>query len=264
MRQIVGQRPDAGEHWNEGCPRVGERELDGLRRRRRLAAQDRGIQVEQDGDEFPAVVQRGRPDEVRLKLHEGVTEQPRLTLEQANERRQVAVPDWWRHRGRVTAPGRDRPADLLHDETLPQADRRRVPGPVFDEVADEGVAPDTSIDVCAEPGIERDGTVPAGVTPRPRARSWHAIVNASVTAARSFPFSSSAMRTASMSPSAAWNSSVPGSRPFRRNSSNSPLARDLRRPSHTDGRTTAPASISSSAHAARVKCSSLIGSKLSP
>ncbi len=35
-------------------------------------------------------------------------------------------------------------------------------------------------------------------------------------------------------------------------------------PSHTDGVTTAPASISSSAHAARVKCSSLNASPLSP
>ena len=122
--------------------------------RRRIA----GSQVEKLGDEFPAVVQRRRPDEVRLKLHEGFTEQPRLTLEKANERRQVVIPDWWRHRSRVTTPGRDRPADLLHDETLPQADRRRVPGSVLDEVADEGVAPDTSIDVCAELGIERDAT----------------------------------------------------------------------------------------------------------
>ena len=99
MRQIVGQRPDAGEQWNEVCPHVGERELDGLRRGRRLAPQDRGIEVEKGGDEFPAVFQRGRPDDVRLKLHEGFTEQPRLTLEKANERRQVAIP-WWRHRGR--------------------------------------------------------------------------------------------------------------------------------------------------------------------
>ena len=36
------------------------------------------------------------------------------------------------------------------------------------------------------------------------------------------------------------------------------------RPSHTDGATTAPASIRSSAHAARVKCCSRNGSKLSP
>ena len=63
MRQIVRQRPDAGEQWNEVRLRVGERELDGLRWRRRLAPQDRGIEVEKGGDEFPAIVQRGRPDE---------------------------------------------------------------------------------------------------------------------------------------------------------------------------------------------------------
>ena len=143
---------------------------------------------------------------------------------------------------------------------LPQPDARRVPGSVVDEVPDEGGAPDASIDVCAELGIERDGLGPAGATPPPRARSRTRIVNASLTAARSFPFSSSAVRTASMSPSAARNLSVRGSRPLRRNSCSSPLARDRRRPSHTDGVTTAPASISSSAHAARVKCSSLIGS----
>ena len=125
-------------------PRVGERELDGLRRGRRLAAQDRGIEVEKGGDEFPAVVQRGRPDELRLKLHEGFTEQPRLTLQKADERRQVAI--------------LDRPADLLHDETPSTArppSRARVS--VVDEVLDEGEAPDASIDVCAELGIERDG-----------------------------------------------------------------------------------------------------------
>jgi hypothetical protein len=49
----------------------------------------------------------------------------------------------WRRRIEVEK-NRD---DLLHDETLPQPDSRRVPGSVFDEGADEGVAPDTSIDV---------------------------------------------------------------------------------------------------------------------
>ena len=73
-------------------PRIGERELDGLRWGRRLAPQYRGIEVEKGGDEFPAIVQRCPPDDVRLKLHEGFTEQPRLTLQNANERRQVAIP----------------------------------------------------------------------------------------------------------------------------------------------------------------------------
>ena len=43
--------------------RVRDRELDGLRRGRRLAPQYRGIEVEQGRDEFPAIVQRGRSDE---------------------------------------------------------------------------------------------------------------------------------------------------------------------------------------------------------
>jgi hypothetical protein len=42
MRQIVRQRPDAREQWDEVCPDIGKRELDGLRLRRRLAPQDRG------------------------------------------------------------------------------------------------------------------------------------------------------------------------------------------------------------------------------
>lgn len=54
------------------------------------------------------------------------------------------------------------------------------------------------------------------------------------------------------------------SRPLRRNSSSSPLARDSMRPLHTDGITTAPASSSNSAHATRVKTCSLCAWKLSP
>ncbi len=92
--------------------RVRECELDGLRWRRRLAPQDRGIEVEKGGDEFAAIVQRCRRDEPSLKLHAGLTEQPRLTLQPADERRQVAI--------------RDRAADLLHDKRLPQSDRCRV------------------------------------------------------------------------------------------------------------------------------------------
>ena len=76
------------------CPRVGERELDGLRLRRRLAPQDRGIEVEKGDDEFAAILQRCPPDDLRLKRHERFTEQPRFALQQANERRQVALPAW--------------------------------------------------------------------------------------------------------------------------------------------------------------------------
>ena len=64
----------------------------------------RGIEVEKGGDEFPAIVQRCRPDESSLKLHAGFTEQPRLTLQT-------------RRRTPSRSPSVDRAADLLHDET---------------------------------------------------------------------------------------------------------------------------------------------------
>jgi hypothetical protein len=92
MRQIVRQRPDAGDERNDVCICIGERELDRLRRRRRLAPQDRRIHVQKSGDELSETLQRGPLDESRLKLHERLAEQPGLTLQQANERRQVAVP----------------------------------------------------------------------------------------------------------------------------------------------------------------------------
>lgn len=60
------------------CLRVRERELDGLRCSWRLTPQDRGIEIEKNGDELLAILQRGRLDDLRLKLHGGFTEQPRL------------------------------------------------------------------------------------------------------------------------------------------------------------------------------------------
>ena len=253
MWQIVRQWPDAGEYWNQVCPRVGERKLDGLRLRRRLAPQECGIEVEKGDDEFPAIVQRGLPDELSLKLHAGFTEQPRLTLQPADERRQIAIVD--------------RALDLLPEKHLPRSGRcgvREVLRSLFDEVLDEGEAARRFHRRACRVRHRARWIAPAGVTRRPRARSAQAHMNASLTAARSFPFSSSAARTASRSPSAERNLSVRGSRPLRRNSCSSPLARDSMIPSHTDGVTTAPASISSSAHAARVKICSLSGSKLSP
>ena len=72
--------------------RIGrEREFDGLRWRRRLAPQYRGIEVEQRRDEFPAILQRGPLDDPGLKLNEVFTEQPWLTAEEAKECRQVLV-----------------------------------------------------------------------------------------------------------------------------------------------------------------------------
>jgi len=53
----------------------------------------------------------------------------------------------------------DRAHDLLHDKRLPQSDGCRVRGSRFDEVLDEGEAAQASIDVFAEFGIERDGSL---------------------------------------------------------------------------------------------------------
>src|SRR5262245_14525211 len=138
MRQIVRYWPDAGEYWKEMRLRVGEGELDCLRWGRRLAPQDRGTQVEKGGDEFPAIVQRCPSDDFYLKLHEAFTEQPRLTPQEANELRQVTTPRWRRHRGAVTAPGANRPADLLYDKRFPRPHLGRVPRAVVDEALDEG------------------------------------------------------------------------------------------------------------------------------
>jgi hypothetical protein len=149
MRQIVGQRPDAGEYWNEVCPRVGECELDGLRLGRWLTPQERGIEVEKGDYEVPAVVQRGRCDEPSLKLDAGFTKQPRLTLQPADERRQIAIV--------LRAP------DLPHDKRLPRSGLVCVQS-MFDEGLDEGEAAldkararvEASIDLLAEFSIERD------------------------------------------------------------------------------------------------------------
>ncbi len=107
-----------------------------------------GIEVEKGGDEFPAIVQRCAPDELGLKRHIGVAEQPRLTLQPADERRQVA-----RREARA--------ADLLHDKHLPQSDALRVrdPARVSMKYLTKATRSDASIDVCAEFGIERDGSV---------------------------------------------------------------------------------------------------------
>src|SRR4029453_13681078 len=94
MRQIVWQRPDAGQDWNEVCLDIRECELDRLRWRRWLAPKDRGIQVEESCDEFAQTMQRCPPDDLGLEPHELLTEQPRFRVQKANERRQVAVAAW--------------------------------------------------------------------------------------------------------------------------------------------------------------------------
>src|SRR5205807_5029706 len=93
---------------------------------------------------------------------------------------------------------------------------------------------------------------------------WQAHMNAWFTAARLSPFASRQARTPLTSPSAAKNRSDWGRRPLRWKRASSPFVREAMRPSHTDGATTAPASIRSSAHAARVNICSRDGSKLSP
>ena len=118
----------------------------GLRLRRRLAPQDCRIEVEQGGDDFPAIVQRGRPDEPILKLHAVVTEQPRLTLQPADERRHIAIVGTARLTCSMT--------NAFHGPA-----RCRVRSASFDEVLDEGAAAHASIDVSAELGIERDGSL---------------------------------------------------------------------------------------------------------
>ena len=82
-----------------------------LRRRRRLAPQDCRIEVEQGADEFPAVRLKACGfDEFGLKRHAGIAQQPRLTLQLIDERRQVALIK--------------RALDLRHDKHLPRSERR--------------------------------------------------------------------------------------------------------------------------------------------
>src|SRR5262249_29750732 len=83
--------------------------------------------------------------EIDLKPHEGLTQQPRLTLQVADERVQVVI--------------QDRAFDVLHDKRLPRSDLCRVRGSLLDEVLDEGRASHASIDACAEFGIERDTSI---------------------------------------------------------------------------------------------------------
>jgi hypothetical protein len=80
-------------------------------------------------------------------------------LEEANKRVQVALPAWCGYRLLGTIPRRNRAADLLHDESPPQAHGGRMRGPVVDEIRDEAVAPQASDDLRAELGIERDRSV---------------------------------------------------------------------------------------------------------
>jgi hypothetical protein len=124
--------------------------------------------------------------------------------------------------------------------------------------------PMTSIDVCAEFGIEcdrsfqqvrRDRLVLEAADADERFLDGRQIVPVLIkSSANSFEITQRRKEF----------ECVRGSSPLRRNSCSSPLARDSMRLSHTVGITTAPASISSSAHAARVNHRSLSGSEASP
>src|SRR5262245_14718316 len=122
--------------------RVREGELDGLRWRRRLAPQYRGIHVQKSDDELCAAVQRCDLEEAFLKVYLGIAKQPGLTLQATDERCQVAI--------------QNRTTDLRPDEPFPESDCCRVGHSLFDEVLDEVYAAGTFIDVPAEFGIECD------------------------------------------------------------------------------------------------------------
>src|SRR5262245_31706122 len=112
MRQIVRHRPDAGENRNQMSVRVSGRELDGLRWRRRLSPQERGIEIEKSDDEGGTTVQRRMLKFLKLKPHVVVAKKPGLALQPADECRQVALV--------FRAP------DLAHDKRLPRSDGCRV------------------------------------------------------------------------------------------------------------------------------------------
>jgi hypothetical protein len=145
MGQIVRYCPDTGEQWNEMRLRVRERDFDGLVWRRRLAPQNRGLEVEQRGNDGPAIVQRRDPDELTLKVHPVVTEQSRLTLQPADECRYIAYMGSAR--------------DLVHDKRDPQSGPFRVRSSFFDEVRDEGAAAHAAMDFSAQVGVERDASL---------------------------------------------------------------------------------------------------------
>ena len=94
MRQIVRYRPDAGEQWKKVCGPVRERVFDGLRRAVAAGAaglpdRDRAARRRISRDR----AKRRYADEPGLKIDPGVAEQPRLALQAADERRQIAVVD---------------------------------------------------------------------------------------------------------------------------------------------------------------------------
>ena len=161
--------PDAREQWKEMRRCVGQRLFDVLRRRWRLAPQYGGMEVEKRADEwFKTVVERRDANNPVLEPHEVVTEQPPLTLQLADKRRQVTRMNRFR--------------DLLHDVHLPQADNCCLPGDLpnvsglgVDKGLDEGEPTDAPVDLPAELGIEGNRWFEQESVPLPRdGRGRHA------------------------------------------------------------------------------------------
>jgi hypothetical protein len=137
VRQIVGQRPDAQQQWKQLRLCIRERELEGLRRGRRLPPQYRGIEVEQGRDEFPAIVQRGHFDQAHLKCHTRIRQRPCFVSQSIDKGCKVAVVQ--------------RASDPFHDETPPQSGLGNVDevGLVADEMPDKCGASRAAIDVAS-------------------------------------------------------------------------------------------------------------------
>src|ERR1700682_3997397 len=103
--------------------------------------QYRGIKVEKGGDEFTAIVRRCDLDESDLKVHPVVAQEPRRTLQLADERRQIVIVN--------------RTGDPFDDERLPRSCVDRMGRSVLDKMPNERATAGIFVDVLAEFGIER-------------------------------------------------------------------------------------------------------------
>ncbi len=111
-------------------------------------SQQCGLEVEKGDDECFAIAQRCPLDEAHLKAHPRFAEHPGLPLQPSDKRRQVAT--------------LERAHDLLHDKRLPRSGRRGATN--VSEFSSmrylmKARRPDAAIDVRAELGIERDGSI---------------------------------------------------------------------------------------------------------
>src|SRR5262245_22179895 len=90
----------------------------------------------------PTSLESRGPDEPMLKVDPGVAEQPRVTLQPADDLRHIAIVQ--------RAPG------SLYDERRPQAERCDLRDARLRERRDESDAVHAGVNVSAEHGIERD------------------------------------------------------------------------------------------------------------